>query len=505
LAAILRFMTVEGLALRPSTVGDVDFAHRLEQALAPFDWTDVEWLRPMLLELWTPDHQDTGSEMAERAIRSSATHRQRMLLADLLTVLRAGGLQLDAREPLAPANALRWYAALLAHAPHWADDPLATALIGRLLVAWSTLDSSSRAFSPLESRSSGAPDVNVSPARAMVSQLGEPAVAVLAALEELPPGEGHRSAAAIPTECAGLFFLLRAIRDLRLPHLVARTAFPIAEPDENGIEPLSALLLGIGDGLAGPLDHEERRSDPGLRLFANLPDEYESTAVAQVWDRVPPVGHEQFQQALFATLAGQRLFDRATLRLERHSFHGGEVLLGGLAGTALWPFGCAFPHPVSIETVIREWVDAIEREMGIRPQVLVGPFLTHDTEPFARTLETSVRSISGDSPEAAPSVTDIEVLMPGSPGLLDARLTLALTGLSLVRAWARWLPRFAEATTPYLLHNFIRRQGEIFVTPDTIVIETDPGPLDVLLDMAGYRAEMEQVAWLGGRTVRFKS
>jgi hypothetical protein len=57
---------------------------------------------------------------------------------------------------------------------------------------------------------------------------------------------------------------------------------------------------------------------------------------------------------------------------------------------------------------------------------------------------------------------------------------------------------------PYLLNNFIRRPGRITVDDETIVVELETRPLDIVMEMAGYTAAIACVPWLGQRRVIFK-
>jgi hypothetical protein len=73
----------------------------------------------------------------------------------------------------------------------------------------------------------------------------------------------------------------------------------------------------------------------------------------------------------------------------------------------------------------------------------------------------------------------------------------------LLRLWARWLRGFAESSVPFLLENFIRRPGSIFTSPTEITVVMPPRPLDLVIEMAGYLAPIENVSWLGGRRLSF--
>jgi hypothetical protein len=79
-----------------------------------------------------------------------------------------------------------------------------------------------------------------------------------------------------------------------------------------------------------------------------------------------------------------------------------------------------------------------------------------------------------------------------------------LIAVAVLRAWARWLGRFAASSTSYLLAHFVNRPGRIRWTDEEIVVELDPRPLDVVVTMAGYDRPLESVSWLGGRTVTYR-
>ena len=91
----------------------------------------------------------------------------------------------------------------------------------------------------------------------------------------------------------------------------------------------------------------------------------------------------------------------------------------------------------------------------------------------------------------------------GKLGLPEVDLTVVLAAITLLRMWARWLRRFADSSVPYLLENLIRRPGRVYVDPNRILVELEPRPLDVVLEMAGYTAALERVSWLG-RRVQFR-
>jgi hypothetical protein len=95
-------------------------------------------------------------------------------------------------------------------------------------------------------------------------------------------------------------------------------------------------------------------------------------------------------------------------------------------------------------------------------------------------------------------------LEDGRLGLPEADLTIALTAMASLRVWARWLRQFAASSVPYLLANFIRRPGWVYTDDHSVLVEMEPRPLDIIIDMAGYTADLERIPWLGQRRVRFQ-
>jgi hypothetical protein len=76
------------------------------------------------------------------------------------------------------------------------------------------------------------------------------------------------------------------------------------------------------------------------------------------------------------------------------------------------------------------------------------------------------------------------------PELPAAVLQVATLAL---HAWARWLPGLSGSSMPYLLRNFVRRGGSLHVDRDAIEVRLDPAPLDSILRMSGYLADLAPV------------
>jgi len=67
---------------------------------------------------------------------------------------------------------------------------------------------------------------------------------------------------------------------------------------------------------------------------------------------------------------------------------------------------------------------------------------------------------------------------------------------TVLRAWAQWLRGFADSSSAFLLERFVRRPGRVAVVHGRAIVELEPRPLDLLLEMAGYLDPLEREAYL---------
>jgi hypothetical protein len=91
----------------------------------------------------------------------------------------------------------------------------------------------------------------------------------------------------------------------------------------------------------------------------------------------------------------------------------------------------------------------------------------------------------------------------GRIGVAPADLTIALAAIALLRGWCRWIRQFGDSSVPYLLGQFVHRAGHIALRPDALLVELEALPLDSVLQMSGYTADIERVPWLEGQRLRF--
>jgi hypothetical protein len=90
------------------------------------------------------------------------------------------------------------------------------------------------------------------------------------------------------------------------------------------------------------------------------------------------------------------------------------------------------------------------------------------------------------------------------PSAVPVLPPLILSGVHVLRLWARWLRGISNSGVPSLLRNLVRRSGRIEVRSDRILVKMGPLPLDVVLEMAGYLGETPAIPWLGDRRIFFR-
>jgi hypothetical protein len=492
------------------------------------------------------------------------TPRLRQLLQDLAASIEAERTTL-VRKLDSPANSLRLFAALVARFPDWARDPLATHMINRLLEALAALaadrgagpespddlDNPVRdgnqqgAGQPIELALASLPfleecgvtserprtisghkdslasacdgqqraEDRIGQARQFLRSLGEPGAILVRALSDLAPVGSLAPGCSTESRCAGVFVLLRALLDVRLPHLVESTKYPPIRHSAS----LPAFLLAMGLRCAGDAGLTGDQIDPGLILLAGAEEGVSRAALADLWQEASQADHLRFQTALLEILVRQRMVGGSALHLfalQLPSGLTGLVAADQMAELAV--LSRILSDATQIREVVSEWLNlwkqvtgqqaslvttdrALANELGdglvgvaIVPPRLVGDGLDAGDEPAAAHLALRQTLLSA-----------LQALDHSLLGAAEADLVLALTSIALLRLWARWLRQFANSSVPYLLENFIRRRGRLHTTPDSITVELDPRPLDIVMHMAGYTAELENVAWLG-RRVRFQ-
>lgn len=514
---------------------------RLETALAHLDWLDTDWLAAAIRKL--SDEPTDTPELPLPPARRSLPARQRALIDDLSLLLRGEELQLDLAVPDSPANALRIYALLVARAPRWADDPAALNLIQNLLLASALLgaaNSPPRALSYLRrgelqraigeiaeaSRANAAAPfrfiagigdagielleqlieslstVGVGRARGELEALQQearPAPLPLRAqkgkseihrgqnLQAVSPGRGIR------TRCAGVYLLVRALQDARLASLSDTCGYPPLDMAER----FQALVLALGICWMGDAALDGEYLDPGLGVLAGMDKAPTLVQVRELWCKATREDHARFQTALLQMLASVRLLQPSIMRLYSVPF-GMErtAWIVGDESAQLFPLGCVVRPGETVEQRLSQWLEVWTETAGVTPTITadsecgLGYFKNESEQAHARGREGLLAALR--------SVGRVSL---GDP---ETDLCLSLTAIVLLRLWARWLTRFNNSSPDYLLDHFIRRSGLVQNEADSLVVGLDSRPLDLILEMAGYLAELDRVPWLGSSKLRFK-
>jgi hypothetical protein len=197
------------------------------------------------------------------------------------------------------------------------------------------------------------------------------------------------------------------------------------------------------------------------------------------------------------------------------------ALVAGLATTGLWPLGQVIGTKVNVAQIVTEWLHLWEEATGYRPDLVICDGSLADVTDLRPDSAAFAMVLMPEEPLADPGAapgelatthrTGREALLAalagleyGRLGIPDADLILALTAIAVLRVWARWLRQFAASSTPYLLENFIRRPGQVSVGTQEITVDLEPRPLDIVIDVAGYSARLEQVPWLDHRHMRLQ-
>ncbi len=318
------------LARLPSTgaAGPIE-PDQIREALRELgaDWLDPEAVALALVRLLDP--RDPAP------VRRGPSPTQSKLLAEIRRSIADAIGSLGADPIDAPANALRIVAALVARHPDRAGDPSAMAMIAALLSAASAIARMpSSALAMLRRgdidgaiRSVGDRG-DLAPIRSLAA-LGPEGIELTEALAErsarpraVAPEDG------VATRCAGLFFLIRPILDLRL------SAIRHAASDGGDFPGFSALLASLALRWAGPICEPD---DPGLALFAGSED---GTPVVMDWSSTTPAALSRFQSALSRQLFGLRMLDPEAMIIHAEADADGRLrLVAGDASAGLWPLG----------------------------------------------------------------------------------------------------------------------------------------------------------------------
>jgi hypothetical protein len=273
---VVRFLVRRNYFRDPDLTIALQLSHSRAEVFAELDWVDTEWLEAELpaalarVDSTTPPR----SHLPTRPV--TITPLQVRLLERIYALLLSGRVTLDRDEIDSSANAVRIYAALAAEEPEFAGHRIAASMIESLLRCTRWIASTPDPRAALASLRGGSPSEAIdnfpTETRAAIQTIASLGTNATDIVEELVKNTGVVSASAagtiIPTECAGLFLLVRAIMDTRLPQLV----------ESSGAGPLPAVLFGLARHWAGERVMRDGDVDPGLAIWCGLNPAEQPTA-----------------------------------------------------------------------------------------------------------------------------------------------------------------------------------------------------------------------------------
>lgn len=262
---VLRFGVQDRMLILRSSIPDVVFPTELRSSL---DWLDVPWLEAQL-RLWLVDSQAGAPvSLPQGSSRTALSSKLQRLLERLRELLCSGALTLDSKRPDAESNALRIYAAISVAESNGQPDASTANIIGRILTAWRLLLRSTTPLALLQELREGGVEewlrnASAADAEAMrsIARLGAAVADVLSALQTSSLEDSLREAQSIQSSCAGLFLLVRAVEEARLPQ--------IAKANDVALEP---ILLALGLMWSGPIALQDDKMDSGLALWCGAKD-----------------------------------------------------------------------------------------------------------------------------------------------------------------------------------------------------------------------------------------
>jgi hypothetical protein len=132
------------------------------------------------------------------------------------------------------------------------------------------------------------------------------------------------------------------------------------------------------------------------------------------------------------------------------------------------------------------------------------PLTDAELDALVAAVDATFAGATGFAGDAVPSdERDLAAVEAGQLGVPSADRAVGRVAVALVRRWTRWLKQFASSSPAYVLGQFVRRPGRVVAGETTIRVEISRRPLDLVLEMAGYTADLEEVPWLGRRRLRF--
>jgi hypothetical protein len=499
---VLRFLFLRGHLTR-ALWQDAKLSALVSDALSEFEWLDRAWLKAELLNLARSD-ETAAIDLPVRSASNRPTPRQIELLLALGKYLDQSAQSFADDDPL--AEALKLFARLAADSPQLIDTA-AKVMIESLLVIRSVLGQLPRRHEFLQRLKAG--DVRgalsflpadagdgVVQACAFVARLGEQGTEVLEKLSGVC--ELASLTAGVASECAGVSLLLRGALDFRFGSF-----FP---GSHQTILPHPAMLfLSVALRLGGEASVTGGVVDEGLCLISGLDEKVHLDTIAAAWPA--ETDHLHLQTAMFAIAAGRRLFQPDIMHVFCFETVGAFEIVAGDASGCIWPLGCVVKTKADAEPIILGWLHDWEEATSKQPAVFIDDEQIRAMFAGRQEVDVLPRTEEFQSIHDAGLETlriAFNLLGAGKLGRPDLDLSLNIIACMLLRMWSSWLHGFSVSSIPFLLENFVRRCGRIYLVRDGLMIELERRPLDVVLEMAGYLEDLENIPWHPRGHVKFQ-
>jgi len=478
-----------------------DFRAQLARVLSRFDWLDCAPVKGAI-------QRRAGTAALIRRRASCPTPRQRALSLALSAVVERHANELRAAlERGAAELKVVLFALLVESEPQWERESLAARVIDHLVELAASLKVTNGSPAGAAVRGPGASREMRERDRALRARLeiarslGDEALSLV---HVLAAGHARGGAEPVACRCAGVLLVLRVLSDLRLPRLKEVTDLT-REPDARSVWLLLLAKLANGQALEqGLLDGAlcELAAPPATRDFSVWEAQWQAPAAAEL---------QGMLRAMWRSMARQRLLRGERLCLHHVEHAGRRFWIAGDGQSDCWPL---WLEPPLSEASFDELLAAWRAVYGRPPDSVTADQVLGASPHPACVLVPEVAGASTDGPSGGVAELhhenrrklDAALRALDAPRLSRpaADLTLDLCAIQVLRAWARWLPKFQSSSVPYLLRQMLDREGSVRFSATAIDVELEPKPLDVVLELAGYTAELQSVAWLGGRSLRYR-
>jgi hypothetical protein len=209
------------------------------------------------------------------------------------------------------------------------------------------------------------------------------------------------------------------------------------------------------------------------------------------------------------------MVQRGVLHVHRLRVGRRRIALAASDGTSrLWPLGHVLADPADAPVLVAAWLERWEEASGERPAMVVcsrrrSLGLRREVLPagveVVGVADAGLRGheLGGahraDREALRASLAAVRCRRFGQP----ADLVLDLLAIAVLRVWGRWLRGFSGSSTRFLLDSFVRRSGAVVVDADGLTVDLEPRPHDVVMEIAGYTAELDAGVSLGRGRIRF--